>query len=51
MDQYVGGAYNRQMKIQNWYLIVGRKVHMKYFQEYVKLSEKLDGLEPRSENT
>jgi hypothetical protein len=39
------------MKIHNWHLIVGSKVHMKYFQEDVQLSEQLDGLEPRSENT
>jgi hypothetical protein len=39
------------MKIQNWHLTVGIKVHMKYFQEDAQLSGKLDGMEPRSDNT
>jgi hypothetical protein len=39
------------MKIHNWHLIVGSKAHMKYSQGDAQLSRKLDGSEPRSENT
>jgi hypothetical protein len=39
------------MDIQSWHLIVGSKIHKKYFQEDAQLSGKLDGLEPRSKNT